>query len=1263
MNGTPRLRSAFPSTPQKKVPNNSASDGRSPNGPGVSSPWTRTVAEPEDPNAPVIPFTLIDAPTQRLYAFAIYVALHAWRFYDYFSLLQDDVDSLWLFLKWAAIDGVFIYGLPGMKVPWLEWSNVTTTVLFLIHAVLDGILMFRVPIPIEAWLVGFARIVYDRELSVSERRVNPADILRNSSHILGKQIIHILPEGSAALNPEALPFCLDSSKTSASIPIHINQTTPILIELLRVDLETNQNETIPIPTKQIRALKKQAEKSLSKQDTTSPRVLQFPIKRTGLYRLQKVVDESNLEVQRRMSDTLVVECPRASVASVDNNRCRGELSNLALDVYGTPPLKIKYSRSVNQMDSGFFFQSIQPENLISPLIGHRSTGALASRDDIDVSWAQSHHVRVPLNETLNTYGSWRYSIDEVHDACGNVANYSSLRNDDGERLPTKGVSLDQHFNVRERPVARLPSSTSRHTLKVARGESVRFPVSIESQGRGQIDPPYRIAYQFTPMADMPPSGEHGVNSEIEEREVTDLRNDPAIKSPGLYTLKSISSRFCSGEVLEPTSALLENPPEPDVIISTENIYDRCAGNSIGLQVDLDLIGTPPFKLFYEIQQRGSKHTVQKTIRIPSLRHQLELRPEEAGHYSYRFRVLTDEIYGPQSLTSKNLVLEQDVKPPASAHFVTRDPSTTVCIEKGAEFDIRLQGEKPWTIEYEIVHRGKRTKRKVKDIEGDRYSLATEPLMTGGEYGLALISVQDKTGCKIFLNEEAQINVRPSKPKASFGLIEGTRTALTLEGKRVNLPVKLTGEGPWSLSYRNLESSTVSIARLHDKNDKIEVSHKGTYELSAVEDDLCEGAIDETAKEFEVQWIPRPKIGVPDYAVASRKGEKILKKDVCEGDEDAVEVNLTGTPPYNVKYEQRHFPQKGSTSLSIKEFSAGLGRASITMDTSKAGLVEYKFSELDDNLYNHDPRKHEPLVIQQRVNPKPTARFATPGKTYKYCKDHNAGGEVIPIALQGVPPFHLDIGIKPHSSTKPETVRVPNIESNTYEFRVPSRLLTLGNHVVSIRKVHDANGCQRKWDFDAPHVPVTVADPPSISPLDSRVDFCVGDRISYLLSGTQPFNIFYNFEGADRKATSSSTNFRRIAEKPGNFTITAVTDRNSDCKASTKLTKLIHELPSVRISKGRTLEVDIHEGGEAEILFEFWGTPPFEFTYTRSTTVRKGKKAQILETKHEVSYDHTKTVRASEEGTYEVVAIKDQFCSYSMHKQSGNNKQSQKLLQL
>lgn len=331
-----------------------------------------------------------------------------------------------------------------------------------------------------------------------------------------------------------------------------------------------------------------------------------------------------------------------------------------------------------------------------------------------------------------------------------------------------------------------------------------------------------------------------------------------------------------------------------------------------------------------------------------------------------------------------------------------------------------------------------------------------------------------------------------------------------------------------------------------------------------------------------------------------------------------------------------------------------------MDTTKPGTYEYRFSELSDVLYEHDPKKFTPLVLEQKVNRKPAAHFIKPGQSYKYCKEELAGDEVIPIKLEGVPPFSLEIDIKHQSSSRPETVKIPNINSNRYDFRIPHRVLSLGIHHVSVRKVRDSNGCQQKTEYGAPNVQVQVYDVPTIYPLDARTDYCVGERISYTLSGTAPFEIFYTFEGVQRKAKHPNTNFRRIAEKPGVFTITAISDKASECKARSEITKVIHEMPSVKISKGRQLEVDIHEGGEAEILFEFWGTPPFEFTYTRSTNAKKGHKSHVLETRHDMSDEHSKTIIASQEGTYEVVAIKDKHCSFST--QSADGRKGQKLLQ-
>lgn len=57
------------------------------------------------------------------------------------------------------------------------------------------ILLICDQIPIGAWISGVMKIMYDRELAISERRVKPGDIIHNASLILGKQIVHILPEG------------------------------------------------------------------------------------------------------------------------------------------------------------------------------------------------------------------------------------------------------------------------------------------------------------------------------------------------------------------------------------------------------------------------------------------------------------------------------------------------------------------------------------------------------------------------------------------------------------------------------------------------------------------------------------------------------------------------------------------------------------------------------------------------------------------------------------------------------------------------------------------------------------------------------------------------------------------------------------------------------------------------------------------------------------------------------------------------------------
>jgi nucleoporin POM152 len=469
-------------------------------------------------------------------------------------------------------------------------------------------------------------------------------------------------------------------------------------------------------------------------------------------------------------------------------------------------------------------------------------------------------------------------------------------------------------------------------------------------------------------------------------------------------------------------------------------------------------------------------------------------------------------------------------------------------------------------------------------------------------------------------------------------------------------------------YTNLgdgseKDTKVIEKKIYNSNDVLEARERGLYSIVRVRDNQCSGVVDPRASTFHVDWHAQPELSVAlSHGVQKVDGRYVLDT-VCEGDVSGFEIGFRGAPPYHVDYEVYRKGLKGSSAnrLSRKGLDAASGKASISTDTSEAGTYTYKFTSLSDNLYvDAESFKRNPLFVEQKVNRKPGAAFVKPGQTFKFCKTDQADGEGIPVTLTGIPPFSLEVEIKHHSSAPPEIYRTPLINSNTYEIQIPKHLLRLGTQHVRIRDVKDGGGCHSIAGFGSASVQVQLYEAPTIYPLDSRTEYCVGERISYTLSGTPPFEVWYTFDGTERKAKSPTTNFRRIAESPGVFSITTVSDKASECRAPVDIVKTIHPMPAVRISKGRNVQVDIHEGSEVEIQFEFWGTPPFEFTYTRSTNARKGAKSQVLETRHDVSHEHSKTVWASQEGTYEVVAIKDKYCSFST--QSADTKEKgQKLV--
>ncbi|KUI72236.1 hypothetical protein VM1G_07862 [Cytospora mali] len=1261
MNGTPRrVTGSFPATPavnfRRRGPSTATnvppSNATIRNNTLPPAPEFQPAINPA--GNPVIPLTIIDAPTQRFYAVGLYVALMAWKLYDWVGLMEDENEGAWLFLKWVFIECVFFFGLPEMRIPWLELTQFTSIVLFAGHAIFDFVMMFNIGVPFSAALLAFLRVFYARELAISEHYVQPANVLYNASVILGKQIINILPEGSAVLNPDGDTFCLGGDYPTITVPIRFNATVPVEVEVIRVDLDTNTEETLKLGKDQIKSIAKLAKRQKEDADETEVK-FDYPIKKPGVYRLEKVLDEYKLEVQRRTQNTFVVPCPQARVvSSPSSGRCLGDLSDLSLQVEGTPPLKIVYSRMINGKDHSYHFQSLQPEGFSSPLMGSPRTSALVLPDDESfVSWARAQKVTVALNESMDIGGDWQYSVDEVHDAFGNIVKYDSPV-DDPEMRP-KPKHLVQDFNVKERPTISLQGCDLRHPLKVAKGKATNLPLNFDIPGK-KHDTKHSMSWYFSPIDTLTKSGEHGDAVAIGTFNAKKANESPRISAPGLYTLKSVSSGSCDGEVQEPSSCLLLNPLEPSLVLRSADIPDKCAGNSIGVAVDFDFVGTPPFTVNYEAIHNGAPERM--SFKAHNMRHQEEFIPTVAGTHKYVFKSISDAVYSAQPLSGPDMTLETKVKPIASAFIRKPADVISACLAEEVEVDLAFQGEAPFTLEWELVHDGRRKQHKVTGIQDKYLKIKTPPLIQGGEYSVALVAVTDTSGCRNFLQDELKIAVRRQRPRASFAQLDGKFKTMTWEDGKVKLPVRLSGEGPWTIAYKNLDDgdrAQIKQSTLRSGNDFLGVKERGIFEIVDVTDNQCPGTVDPRAAQFEVDWYARPALHlVQSQGIKKGPGNALIKDEVCEGDIDGFEVALKGSSPFHVEYEVTHKPDGGvPTSPNKKAFDAALGKASLQLDTSKAGTYVYRFQSLADNLYS-DNKKFTPFGLQQRVNPRPAASFNKPGQTYKSCMADQNVEDTIPIQLSGTAPFSVEVEIKHQSGAATEIYRIPSIQTNQFDIQIPRQYLKLGGQSVRIRQVSDSHGCRRTYDTSGPSVQVQLYDAPAIYELEQRKDYCVGERIGYTLSGTPPFEVWYDFDGSQRKAKSPTTSFRRLAEHPGDFVITSISDKASECRAAYNIPKRIHPMPSVRISKGKTVQSDIHEGGEVEMLFDFTGTPPFEFTYTRSTNARKGQRSHVLETRHDVSDQYSKVVRASQEGTYEVVAIKDAHCAFSMMQIEGIN---------
>ena len=283
---------------------------------------------------------------------------------------------------------------------------------------------------------------------------------------------------------------------------------------------------------------------------------------------------------------------------------------------------------------------------------------------------------------------------------------------------------------------------------------------------------------------------------------------------------------------------------------------------------------------------------------------------------------------------------------------------------------------------------------------------------------------------------------------------------------------------------------------------------------------------------------------------------------------------------------------------------------VPLRTKQPGRIYYEVSAIGDSAYpleNTDATEPIPaskrLQFEQEVLARPSAQFKTETRL-SYCltdalvprpnSDLDNNGLIV---LKGRAPFTLHLTIKniAASEVRKEVVQV---DDNEWKLNFPDYIFqTVGPHLVTIDQVRDLSGCDEMDDnLVKRSLWVDVAETAMIVPFDRREAFCVGDVLQFQLEGTPPWRIKsvlpvlsfptcsnmypfrYRFNGKMTTATAKHSQFRRVAESPGTFSVVSIAHQQNLCQTTVSDVKVvIHDIPSAHVSQGKNIIEDIREG--------------------------------------------------------------------------------------
>ncbi|KAL6452649.1 hypothetical protein SBY92_001910 [Candida maltosa Xu316] len=1233
---------------------------------------------------PLIPTNVLDQASQRMFIISLFIIIQSWKIYDLVLLKTEipfsdtpltSLNNFTFVLKYSFLDGLFIFFLPILNIQYLTFSPFHTIIIFV---TLFGSSIFLVssmalPLLSNVFLPVWKFLLQKKELNIVGESIDRNKVIDMDSHFKGQLTIQYLPDSSARMNPFHYDqTCLGLENNHLlNMPIEFNTTSGIGYLQIQRTTPDNQIEYLNYTGHSLRSLFKKDYSHLAKEreyKKSDPRVfyLEYPIQNPGMYRIKNVLDNKGNSIKTYKSEFAISDCPSAkffyppNFETSNGFKCMSSLEDDTfplpwIELFSTTPASIKLNLKV---DGNEF-------KMMNLSIGQESSGH-GSRTNFNWLKASKLVRNILYENILNSKYSFLKNADsvlefqllQVQDSLGNIHRYQPLSKD-----------KDVWYKLKLKKSSTIGLYDTQKDRELLIGGTKTLSVS-HLDSFGEDDFPVAISVEHVTK-----EGAQNITATFKNK--GEMKNGITIDKPGTYRLITAKDKYCPCEISgEPIDIQYASLPDLDII--AEPVSDRCLG-TVGYNFGFNFTGKTPFKVQYKIYSNSSgvlepvpSETGRFNRELTSYEksHSFKFKPPSEGSYAIVFSNLRDANYNkdPIKLDETKHIYSTYFRQASQIGFQVSQRTLRTCYGQAAHIPVSFKGSGPFTFEYEFLDIN--SKKKLLDTvhvdKVDSYTIDPPNQLLGKAYEVRIVSAKDKFGCDAIITDKSRpLNIisRSEIPEVEFDQSE--KNVSIVEGSSVNIPLKfkssvaVSGNDKIEMKYLSPQSNNDPVViQAQLSGSSVKLSKEGTYWLSSYTSNGCQGHVVNEQKSVIVNYFPKPsmRIVAAEKMLQHSDDSTIHLKPVCYGCDNEVKLQMTGKAPFVVDYEIK-LP---NGKLETHSMNIAGNEISIKLPTKASGRFEHQFKRVYDSLYTKNKGKiinaNVPKLIYD-VNPLPTAQFLPDNHFAQICDNKLSESSIvanIPIQLSGSYPFDIYAVLTNEKTGKTHELTFRNVMSDSIVLENLS-FLKLGDYSLSFTKIIDNNGCVgNKFQANDKFI-VSITEPPNIFKTDpNKKHYCVGDHVSYNLTGVYPVTIYYEYNNKLRNAESYNY-FERLASRPGVLNIHGLQDSgiNSctvnytfDAVKQEELRLQVHEIPTVEVNKGDYIIEDLHEGDQTELIFTFLGEPPFKLTYIRTVDIKKNKKTvRKLVEKETISdiWEHQLVVMASLEGTYEAIEIEDKYC--------------------